>query len=346
MSAQTKTRDYLFDNYKAFLIVLVVIGHFIEPCYDNNSILYTLKWFIFSFHMPAFIFISGYFSKRELPLSVLVKKLAVPYLVYQFFYYFLYTALLEKETAYNPLLPKFSLWYLLALFVWRALMPYVKKIPHYMIVSVAAGLFIGCITMKDNFLSIPRIIVYFPYFLAGISFDRSMISRFRSAGWKLLSAVGVIGFTALLAWKPIHAMYDVKIFYGRYNYSFLEQTIPEGILVRLVCYAIGFLITFAFMILFTERETIYSYIGSRTMAVYLFHGLIYSYLKGSTSLLYNVNTLAETGVLIVFCIGLSFMLTIPQLTAFTNAISSLCLPKYRAPQMDDYLMLTLSTGKL
>ena len=28
MSNQTKQRDYLFDNYKAFLILLVVIGHF------------------------------------------------------------------------------------------------------------------------------------------------------------------------------------------------------------------------------------------------------------------------------------------------------------------------------
>lgn len=346
MSAQAKTRDYLFDNYKAFLIVLVVTGHFIEPCYDNNSLLYTLKWFIFSFHMPAFIFISGYFSKRELPLSVLVKKLLVPYLVYQFFYYLLYTALLEKETAYNPLLPKFSLWYLLALFVWRALMPYVKKIPHYMIVSVAAGLFIGCITMKDNFLSIPRIIVYFPYFLAGISFDRRMITRFRTARWKYISAAGVVGFTTLLAWKPIHTMYDVKIFYGRYNYDFLGQTMTEGMLVRLICYAIGFLMTFAFMILFTERETICSYIGSRTMAVYLFHGLIYSYLKSGTSLLHNVNTLAETGLLIAFCIAVSFALTIPQLTTFTNVIGSLHPPKYRAPQMDGYLMLTLSTGKV
>ena len=64
MSTTTKSRDYLFDNYKAFLVVLVVLGHFIEPCYRNNSALYTLKWFIFSFHMPAFIFISGYSKKR------------------------------------------------------------------------------------------------------------------------------------------------------------------------------------------------------------------------------------------------------------------------------------------
>ena len=55
-----KERDYLFDNYKAFLIVLVVVGHFIEVASDDNVVMETTKWIIFSFHMPAFVFISGY----------------------------------------------------------------------------------------------------------------------------------------------------------------------------------------------------------------------------------------------------------------------------------------------
>ena len=41
---QEQQREYLFDNYKVLLIILVVIGHFIEPCYDQNSFLYELKW--------------------------------------------------------------------------------------------------------------------------------------------------------------------------------------------------------------------------------------------------------------------------------------------------------------
>ena len=79
-----RQRDYLLDNYKALLITLVVMGHFIEPCYQNNDFLYTLKWLIVSFHMPAFIFISGYFSRRELKVSVNLQKLLVAYIVYVF----------------------------------------------------------------------------------------------------------------------------------------------------------------------------------------------------------------------------------------------------------------------
>lgn len=140
METVKKQRDYLYDNYKAFLIFLVVIGHFIEPAYTNHEFLYTLKWFIFAFHMPAFIFISGYFSKRELPFKDLVCKLAVPYLVYEVIYYLLYTVFLHKPATLDFLCPKFSLWYILALFVWRAATPYVKRIPHHMILAILAGL--------------------------------------------------------------------------------------------------------------------------------------------------------------------------------------------------------------
>ena len=52
---ENKQREYLFDNYKVLLIVLVVIGHFIEPCYDQNPFLYELKWGIMgrSMNLPG-----------------------------------------------------------------------------------------------------------------------------------------------------------------------------------------------------------------------------------------------------------------------------------------------------
>lgn len=64
--AETKTvkaRDYYFDNAKFILIFLVVFGHLMQPFvadYDSVHILYI---FIYTFHMPAFILISGYFAK-------------------------------------------------------------------------------------------------------------------------------------------------------------------------------------------------------------------------------------------------------------------------------------------
>lgn len=329
METVKKQRDYLYDNYKAFLIFLVVIGHFIEPAYTNNEFLYTLKWFIFAFHMPAFIFISGYFSKRELPLKDLVCKLAVPYLVYEVIYYLLYTVLLHKPATLDLLCPKFSLWYILALFVWRAATPYVKKIPHHMILAILAGLLIGCSGMKDNFLSIPRILVYYPFFLAGIHFQKEMVARLRDRTIQLLSACGILLFTAFLIFDPFHKALPVKILYGRYSYDTLGQTTLEGMICRLVCYGIGFGLTFAFLSIMWAKQGRLSYIGTRTMGIYLFHGLIYSCLKG-TPLLKNVDTLPESLLLVTGTILLTLFLSAPLFTDFTNKVAGFRFPAGKA----------------
>lgn len=321
-----KQRNYLFDNYKAFLIVLVVMGHFIEPCYQNNQLLYTLKWLIVSFHMPAFIFISGYFSKRELPFSVIARKLLFPYIVYEFVYYFFYILVLHKETGLYLLYPKFSLWYLLALFAWRTITPYVKKCPHYLWLSIAFGLLIGCSNMADNFLSIPRILYFYPFFLAGVNFDCSMLAMLQRRAFRCLSAAFIAIFTGCILCAPVFDSLSVKVFYGRYNYEFLGQGILQGMLCRALCYAAGFAMTFLVMLLIPNRKTFCSYIGTRTMAVYLFHGLTYSYLKDCTGILESVTSVPQSLLLLASCIMLTAVFSIPQLTAFTNKIASLQLP--------------------
>lgn len=63
-------RYYEFDNLKGFAIILVIFGHALqyvigtEYAYDN--ILYRL---IYSFHMPLFMMISGFFFYNSLSRS-------------------------------------------------------------------------------------------------------------------------------------------------------------------------------------------------------------------------------------------------------------------------------------
>lgn len=323
MAKTAKERDYLFDNYKVLLIFLVVVGHFIEPAYGNNVIINALKWIIVSFHMPAFIFISGYFSKRNIPFGVSIRKLAVPYLVYEIIYYLFYTFIIQKDTGLYLARPKFSLWYLLALFVWRIITPYVKMVPHHMILSIAAGLLIGCSDMPGNYLSIPRILVFYPFFLAGIHFDRSIITKYRTRKNQWIVGITTTLCMIFVAIGPFARMYSTKIFYGRYNYESLEQSILEGILCRFGCYAISFLLTYMLMFIISEKETFYSYIGPRTMAIYLFHGLTYNLLKDCTDILHDVNSITEIVILLVGCVLLTKLCASKPLVTFTNKISDL-----------------------
>ena len=61
----------------------------------------------FSFHMPAFIFISGYFSKKTISFEKLIQKLVIPYLVYEMLYYLLYVFVIHKDTGLYLNRPKF-----------------------------------------------------------------------------------------------------------------------------------------------------------------------------------------------------------------------------------------------
>jgi len=314
------SRDYLFDNYKVILIFLVVVGHFIQPAYGNNLILDALKWMIVSFHMPAFIFISGYFSKRDTPFIVSFRKLAVPYLVYEVIYYLFYTFIIQKDTGLYLARPKFSLWYLMALFAWRIITPYIKKVPHHMVLSVIAGLMIGCSDIPGNFLSIHRILVFYPFFLAGIHFDREFITKYRNVNTQKIALLLItIAFGALI---PL-SQYSAKIFYGRYGYDALGQSALEGIACRIACYAISFVLTYALMFIIHEKETCYSYIGPRTMAVYLFHGLAYNFIKDCTDILEHVDTMSETAILLAACIGMTKLFAVKPLVTFTNKVSNL-----------------------
>lgn len=56
-------RQFLFDNMKVLLMCLVVFGHFLEKISIEGGYGIIRAW-IYSFHMPAFVFISGYFSKH------------------------------------------------------------------------------------------------------------------------------------------------------------------------------------------------------------------------------------------------------------------------------------------
>src|SRR5699024_11474008 len=74
------SKDLRMSNLKGILIFLVVFGHFIE-IYKKEY--YELFVFIYAFHMPVFIFLSGYFAKR-MRISKIIYLILI-YLVFKTF---------------------------------------------------------------------------------------------------------------------------------------------------------------------------------------------------------------------------------------------------------------------
>nr|MCX3330604.1 acyltransferase family protein [Bacillus pacificus] len=78
-----KSRDSYFDNAKFLLIFLVVFGHILRSFINDNEFMLYLYKFIYTFHMPAFILVSGFFAKgfkRSGYVKKLAVKLIIPYL--------------------------------------------------------------------------------------------------------------------------------------------------------------------------------------------------------------------------------------------------------------------------
>lgn len=60
-----KVRDARFDTLKGLLILSVVFGHFFSHEATHSAPSEAIANFIYSFHMPLFVFVSGYFTNNH-----------------------------------------------------------------------------------------------------------------------------------------------------------------------------------------------------------------------------------------------------------------------------------------
>ncbi|MBR2733651.1 MAG: acyltransferase family protein, partial [Selenomonadaceae bacterium] len=134
------SRSAYWDNIKGALIILVVFAHCLFDLQSrplNNFIVDA----IYMFHMPAFVFVSGFFSKSEHSRSFFpLMNLVVAYVLLDGF--FLLRDIFSGGVP-SIVAPYFSAWYLLALIVWRLTVPLLERVrnilPLLIILSLAAG---------------------------------------------------------------------------------------------------------------------------------------------------------------------------------------------------------------
>ena len=116
-----KRRLLYMDNIKGLLIFLVVFAHCLWDFRDRHYIGF-LVFAVYCVHMPAFVFTSGFFSKKKNTDS------NIKYLLSYLFLISIYIVLdLFRKEAPHILTPYYSEWYLAALVAWRMLSPHLKK---------------------------------------------------------------------------------------------------------------------------------------------------------------------------------------------------------------------------
>lgn len=277
MSSTSKRSKY-FDNAKFVLIFLVVFGHLISPLKEQDGVLFTLYTVIFLFHMPAFILISGYFAKGFKNKGYLlksVKKILLPYFIFQIIYSIYYYVVGKEETLqFDFLHPHWSLWFLLSLFFWNLLLYVFAPLRWYgLFVAVLLGIVIGFVDEVGSFLSLSRTLVFFPYFLLGYLLNGDMLKKIIRNKYSLPLGVFILVGTLLFFgfWFPENA---VPWLLGATSYANMGgEQVADGIF-RGIQYILTLIVIFGFLALIPSSTYKVSEIGERTLYVYLFHGFI------------------------------------------------------------------------
>lgn len=272
-------RDYFLDNYKVFLITLVVLTHFTGAFAHNTGFFKAFSVFTNTFYMPAFIIISGYLSKHN-DTTKLIKTLLIPYVIFQILNIILNVFVIHSEDAISLLNPAFTLWYLLALFCWRMSIRYLGNIKYILPISILFSLLIGFDVKVGGFLSVSRIIYFFPFFVFGYLLNLEKLKTYRRPIIQMASILGII-LCIVIIWKTCGS-YKLNLFRGSTSYIGLNDVV-WGWAMRLFLYIVAFYMSFSFAMIIPEKKFAFTSIGDKTMSIYLFHGLLYRYLYYGTA---------------------------------------------------------------
>lgn len=261
-----------FDNARAILIILVVFGHMLSEYLKNSALVSDIYLFIYTFHMPAFVLVSGYFAKKVYEqgyFQKLVKKLLVPYLIFQVLYTLYYDFFFNDIESYSLFVPRWALWFLLSLFCWNVLLFFFGKMKYGMIIALFISLIIGYDAEVNGFLSLSRTFYFFPFFLAGYYLQLHHFERIKSRFHIVVGTIlALTGFALIAHYVPIDYRFWLL---GKRPYEEITDTLEYAAIMRLATYGVQFLATYIFFTLVPKKQNFLTSIGQKTMIVYLLH---------------------------------------------------------------------------
>lgn len=273
-------REPFFDNARFFLIFLVVFGHVIQPLTSDSESLAILYQFIYFFHMPAIILISGFFAKGNSDLGYFIKlfrRFIIPYLIFQVLYTAYYYFMADESLSVSLFDPHWSLWFLLSLFSWHVLLAFFKKFRPTIGLSLAiiVGIGVGYIDQIGQMYSLSRTFVFFPFFLAGYWLSMDQLFKWKTARYRLLSLALML---LLIIGIKLSPDFSTGWLFGSSSYQSLDAPVWGG-LFRGMIYMIAFIMTFSLYTWIPRRRFIFTRFGEQTLYVYLLHGIFIQFFR-------------------------------------------------------------------
>ncbi|MBB2909682.1 fucose 4-O-acetylase-like acetyltransferase [Streptosporangium becharense] len=271
--AARKKREPYLDNVKFVLIALVVAGHSLVPTLDAHSAK-SAYMFIYMFHMPAFVLISGYLGRNfwnsNAKINKLVDTLLIPYVVVEIGYALLRFALGQKWSL-TIIDPAWLNWYLLALVLWRISTPVWTRMRQPLLVAVGIYLIAGFSEISGDF-SIDRFFGLLPFYVLGLLLKPEHFDLLKPLWVKITSAVVLGGAAVVAVLIAPHVKLDPVYF--RYSFKAMELSWWMGLGVRAAVLVAALAMSAAVLALVPRGETWFSDLGTRTLYAYLLHGVV------------------------------------------------------------------------
>lgn len=272
----SRPRDPFLDNARGQLIALVVVGHALEClALTGDGLGGAVYTWIYSFHMAAFVIISGFLSRsyRNEPRQIkrLLTAMVLPYLIFQMVHEAAKALLLGQPFELQLFLPAWTLWFLLALLLWRLASPVLRQLRHPLVVAVAVSVIAPMDPGLDSTFTLGRLVGMLPFFVLGLVLTPAVIERIRSfphrwAGAVVL-AVAFAATTLMSEWVQA-ADFFVREAYPEEAGTLWSMAVRLGVLVA------GVVGTLALLVLTPRGTSALTVLGTRSLTIYLLHPVL------------------------------------------------------------------------
>jgi fucose 4-O-acetylase-like acetyltransferase len=284
--AKPRRRVPFWDNARFACIALVVLGHAVQRLTYDSDIALGLYLLIYAFHMPAFAIISGYFSRSGSPtkrqMARVITDILVPYVIFELLWS-LTKWIVEGGADPNLTKPSWTLWFLLALGIFRLVLPYLALLRQPLLWTLVISIGAGYITNIGDTFSLARTLGLLPFFTLGWWLaERDVVDRLRLLDrrpwWVIAAAIGALAAAGWAAWQFVDVWDAVNLrhwlFYDEPYADLAGSTAWWAGGVRLLLMALAVVLATAFFILIPRRSTWWTHFGRYTMYVYLLHSFV------------------------------------------------------------------------
>lgn len=262
-----------WDNAKFLLIYFVVLGHVAADFETSSSFLSGIHYFIYIFHMPAFLFLSGLVSKKNIKNARYEKALnyLILYFFMKLFRFLVYRICLGRNNGFSLFTEDGVPWFALTLFFYYVITIAIRNWApvHGIVVFTLLGVMAGYDSQLGDFLSGMRLFTFYPFFLMGYYTSIEGLQKMvENKKVKIVSALVVLSML-WISFSPMDKP-SVSFLKGKASYEAMEL-MPYGGLYRGVYYIIVMLVIVCVLALVPGKETVVSRWGKRSIQVYAFH---------------------------------------------------------------------------